>query len=202
MIVPVSIVSRLPAAFLAASLVAGFTLSTPLAAADRGFYVGAKIGTTDVEQSFGDTVEQLIDGEEDSVAFEVGFRFSKYLGVQAGYHDLGDFPGIACDGGCVAPDEVAEVESSTKAYSLSAVPELSLPLGFSIFGKAGVVFWESEVKAIGDVGTAFLDDFSDEDVILGGGARFALPGPFSVFAEWEQIAGDFETISLGATLSF
>lgn len=179
-------------------------LASPLAAQeDQGFFFSAKLGSADVEQDFGDTVEQIIDGEEDSFAFEAGFRFSKWFGVQAGYHDFGDIPGIACiEGECDDIGAGVDLEASIKAYSASAVAAFSLPLGFSIFGKAGLVFWESEIDAIGDDGTEFLEDFSDEDVILGVGARFSLPGPFSVFAEWEEIAGDIETISLGATLAF
>jgi hypothetical protein len=177
-----------------------------LAADDRGFYVQGKVGSTDVEQSFGDAVEQLVDGDEDSWALEAGFRFRKYFGVQAGYHDFGSVPGILCEAAeCREPGgaPIAVIESSTKAYSLAAVPRLPLPFGFAVFGKVGVVFFESEIDVIGDEGAGeFLDDFSDEDLILGLGASFNLPGPFYVLGEWEQIAGDIETISLGVGLSF
>ena len=206
MTIPSALRPLAPALLTSFVLAGSLVHSSPAAAADRGFYFSAKIGSTDVEQSFGDAVEQLVDGDEDSLAFEVGFAFSKYLAVQAGYHDFGEIPGLLCgEGGCdgAGSPPLAVLEAETKAYSAAAVVRLPLPLGFSIFGKAGVVFFESEIDVIGDDGASeFLDDFSDEDVILGVGARFELPGPFSVFGEWEQIAGDIETLSLGVTIAF
>ncbi|HUP25310.1 MAG TPA: outer membrane beta-barrel protein [Thermoanaerobaculia bacterium] len=181
--------------------------ASPGLAKDRGFYVNGKLGSTDVEQSFGDTVEQLVDGDEDSYALELGFRFSKYLGVQAGYHDFGAFSGLLCDtsdcGQLGGSDPLAVLDAETKAYSVTGVLRLPLPLGFAIFGKAGFAFLETEIDVLDDQGVSeFLDDFSDEDLIFGVGVSWNLPGPLSVFAEWEQIAGDIETISLGLSLSF
>ncbi|MEM9405950.1 MAG: porin family protein, partial [Acidobacteriota bacterium] len=65
----------------------------------------------------------------------------------------------------------------------------------SVFGKVGLVIWESEIDALDE-------DFTEEDIIYGLGARFRLLGNLSVFAEWEQIASDIETVSLGAHLQF
>ncbi|MEM9409222.1 MAG: hypothetical protein AAGA81_24545, partial [Acidobacteriota bacterium] len=60
-------------------------------AEDRGLYVAAKLGSTDVEAELGDTFDQVIDGDEDSTTFEIGFKVNRFWAVQAGYHDFGNF---------------------------------------------------------------------------------------------------------------
>lgn len=173
----------------------------PVLADDRGLYVTAKLGSTDVEASLGDTFDQVIDGDEDSKTFEVGFKFSRFWAVQLGYHDFGNFNGTAF--GCEACGEGGlGLQADTKAYSIAFVPQIDLIWRVSVFGKAGLVLWETEVDAVTGDTRRFIDDFSEEDIIYGLGARFRLLGNLSVFAEWERIASEIETISLGATLQF
>ncbi|MEM1250393.1 MAG: outer membrane beta-barrel protein [Acidobacteriota bacterium] len=163
-------------------------------AEDRGLYVAAKLGSTDVEAELGDTFDQVIDGDEDSTTFEIGFKVNRFWAVQAGYHDFGDFDTSVF--GCEACGEGGlALRADTKAYSLSFVPQLDLIWRLSVFGKVGLVIWESEIDALDE-------DFTEEDIIYGLGARFRLLGNLSVFAEWEQIASDIETVSLGAHLQF
>lgn len=183
-----------------ATLLVLFGVSQGLAQ-DRGLYVAAKLGSTDVEADLGDTFDQVIDGDEDSTTFEIGFKFNRFWAVQAGYHDFGNFDTSllgceACgDGGLV-------LDADTRAYSLSVVPQIDLVWRVSIFAKVGLAIWETEIDAITDDTSQFVDDFTDEDIIYGVGARFRLLGNLSAFAEWEQIASDIETISIGAHLQF
>ncbi|HVS13306.1 MAG TPA: outer membrane beta-barrel protein [Thermoanaerobaculia bacterium] len=174
-------------------------------AADRRFYLSAKWGTTDVDGRLDDTFDQILDGDEDSSGFEVGYRFMKYLGVQAGYHDFGSVPGFGPP--CGPGDEVCPLAlviptvADTTAYSLSVVPRLPLLGTLSLFGKVGLARWESDLRAAFGDGTG-LGSFSEEDVIYGAGLRAGLLGPLSVYAEYEKIGDVIETISLGATLTF
>ncbi len=169
---------------------------------DRGFYVSAKLGSTDVEADLGDTFDQVVDGDEDSTTFEAGFKFSRFWAVQAGYHDFGNIESDAFGCEVCGDGNSLRFDADTKAYSLSVVPQLDLVWRVSIFGKIGLVIWETEVDIVADDVSEFVDDFTEEDILYGLGARFRLLGNLSVFAEWESIAGDIETISLGATLQF
>ena len=167
---------------------------------DRGFYFSVKFGSTDVDAELDDTFDQVIDGDEDSTTYEVGFKFNRFFGVQAGYHDFSKYLSMSTCPACTAL--TVPVEAETTAYSLAIVPQLDLFWRLSVFGKAGVVFTETELDSvIGDT-REFIDDFSDEDIIYGVGARFRLISNLSVFAEWESIAEDLETVSVGATLQF
>jgi hypothetical protein len=174
-------------------------------AAERRFYLSAKWGSTDVDGRLDDTFDQILEGDEDSSGFEVGYRFIKYLGVQLGYHDFGNLPGFGppCGPGTeVCPLElVVPTVADTTAWSVSAVPRLPLIGTLALFGKIGLVRWESDLRAAFGDGTE-LGSFSEEDLIYGAGLRAGLIGPLSVFGEYEKIGDELETISLGATLTF
>ena len=144
----------------------------PLAADDRGLYVSVKLGSTDVEATLGDTFDQVIDGDEDSKTFEVGFKFNRFWAIQAGYHDFGNFDARAF--GCEAcTDNGLRLDADTKAYSIAFVPQIDLIWRVSVFGKVGLVLWETEIDAITDDARQFVDDFTEEDIIYGPGR--ALP---------------------------
>ena len=106
-------------------------LAPPRAQAhDNGFYVSLKYGTTDVDASFGDAFDQVVDGDDDSKTIEAGYRWSRYFAIQGGYHEFGEVPGFGTP--CSDDDEVClpidvPIEAETKAYSLSLVPQF--PLG-------------------------------------------------------------------------
>jgi opacity protein-like surface antigen len=174
-------------------------------AADRHFYVSAKWGTTDVDGNLSDNFQQIVDGDEDSRAFELGYRFFKFLGIQAGYHDFGNVSGLGqpCSPGAdFCPEILLPTEADTTAYSIAVVPRLPLIGTLSLFGKIGIARWESEVRAaFADDGGVF-GDFDDEDLIYGAGLRAALIGPLSIYGEYEKIGDLIETIAFGATLTF
>ena len=177
-------------------------LSTPslLAQKHSGIFVSAKLGTTDIEVGLDESFGQVIDGDEDSKALEVGYQFHRFFAVQVGYHDFGRFD---ASGSCaVCQDLTLPLVADTKAYTATLVPQVDLIWRLTVFGKVGLVVWETELETTLDDSTTFLEDFTNEDLIVGAGARFRLLGPLSVFAEWERIASEIETISFGATLKY
>jgi hypothetical protein len=181
------------------------SLATTAEAADRRFYVSAKWGSSDVEGSLDDTLQQIVDGDEDSIGFELGFRFLKYLGVQAGYHDFGSAPGFGppCGpGDAICPSVLLPTEADTTAYSITVVPRLPLIGTLALFGKVGLARWESEVRSAFSGDGEPFGEFSEEDLIYGVGLRAGLIGPLSVYGEYEKIGDIIETISVGATLTF
>jgi hypothetical protein len=180
-----------------------FALPVTAPAAEQGLYASIKLGSTDVEASIGDNLDQVLDGDEDSKAYEVGFRFTRFFAIQAGYHDLGNIPGFGspCPDGEICPAVVVPIEADTKAYSLAAVPQLPLGRRLSVFGKIGLVAWEADVEAVEGFEDV-VEDFDDEEIIYGVGVRLALLGPLEIFGEWESIGSDIETVSFGLTFQF
>jgi hypothetical protein len=186
------------------AIAATVLLPSSLLATSNGFYVSWKFGSTDADADIGDTFDQVLDGDEDSEAYELGYRFTRFWAVQAAYHDFGSIEGFLdpCpEGAEVCPEVLFPIAGDTKAYSLTIVPQLPLGNRLSIFGKVGLVAWETEVEAASGA-EELVDDFDDEDLIFGVGVRFKLFGSFEVFGEWESIASDIETTSVGLTFQF
>jgi hypothetical protein len=198
--------SRWPIVISSAALAALIALLVPprAQAHENGLYVSLKYGTTDVDASFGDAFDQVIDGDDDSKTIEAGYRWSSHFAIQAGYHDFGTAPGFGtpCDEDaevCVPID--IPVEAETTAWSLALVPQLPLGKRLSIFGKVGAIALETEVRDRDDVAD-FLEDFDEEDVIWGAGLRLQIFGPIQVFYEYEGVGEDYETQSFGASWQF
>jgi hypothetical protein len=172
---------------------------------DNGLYVSIKLGTTDVDASLGDAFDQVVEGDDDSQAVEVGYRWSPHFAIQGAYHDFGEVPGFGVP--CREDDEVCipievPIESETKAYSLAFVPQFPLGKRLSVFGKVGAVALESEVRDAEGTAADFFEDFSEEDVIWGAGLRLRIIGPIQIFYEYEGIGDDFESQYFGATWQF
>jgi len=190
---------------IAAAVIALLVAAAPSARAhENGLYVSLKLGTTDVDASFGDAFDQVVDGDDDSETIEAGFRFSRYWAIQAGYHDFGDVPGFGQP--CTEDAEVCipvlvPISAETKAYSLAIVPQLPLGKRLSIFGKLGAIALETEVRDADDA-LGFFEDFDEEDLLWGAGLRLQIFGPIQIFYEYEGIGDDFETQSFGATWQF
>ena len=180
-------------------------LEPPTALAhDPGFYFSIKYGTTDVDASFGDAFDQVVEGDDDSQAYEVGFRWSSHFAIQGGYHDFGNVPGFGTP--CSEDDEVCipvdvPIEAETKAYSIALVPQLPLGKRLSVFAKVGAIALETEVEDRDGV-TDFFEEFDEEDVLWGAGLRLQIFGPIQIFYEYEGVGEDFETQAFGATFQF
>jgi hypothetical protein len=193
-----------PPAFAAAVLTLLLAAAPAARAHENGLYVSFKLGTTDVDASFGDAFDQVVEGDDDSETLEVGFRFSRYWAIQGGYHDFGKVPGFGEP--CTEDAEVCipvlvPIEAETKAYSLAIVPQLPLGKRLSIFGKLGAIALETEVRDADDT-VDFFEDFDEEDLLWGAGLRLQLFGPIQIFYEYEGIGEDFETQAFGATWQF
>lgn len=124
-----------------------------------GFYAGASFGNTTVEV---DEPGFSFDADDPSWKAFGGFRFLKFLGVEASYLDLGS----PTDG---------SVTIETTGWSAFGVGVL--PLGpFGLFAKLGAVSSETDITgAIGDDST---------DPAYGVGAEFAF-SKIAIRAEYE-----------------
>lgn len=177
----------------------------PTGAQDRGLYVGAKRGTTDVDASLGDTLRQTLDGDEDTSALLVGYRVGRFWAIEAALHDLGSFRGSGppCrDGAPICPAVLVPTEADAEAYSLSILPQLPLGNRITIYGKIGIATWEAEIRDASVEERPLIDEFSEEGLLYGLGARMKLFFGLRLFAEWENIDDDLETTSFGLVFQF
>ncbi len=176
------------------------------AAAENPFYLTAKVANTTTAGELNNTFTNFVDGDDEGFGLGLGLKLGRYLALQAEYHDFGDVPGLGtpcpADALIICPAVLVPVEADSSAISVSVLPRWQASERFSIYGKLGIVTWESDVSAIPDSLDRATDDLDDEDLLFGGGLHYQLPGPFGVFAEYENIADTFETVAFGTTIGF
>ena len=149
------------------------------AAEPVGFYAGAGVGQSMVDEYFAD---------DEDVGFQAfgGYQFTPYFGLEAAYTDFGEVDTV---GG------IGSLEADT--VSLVAVGTLPFTDRFSGYAKAGFHSWDAEVSAPG-IGRA-SDDGTDPTYGLGLQYRFtdtfALRGEYSRF-EMEDVDVDLAQVQV------
>lgn len=191
---------RLLIATVGALLAAG-----PLAAGESRWYLEGKLGQASVEADFGPPLfGWTVDATESAAAVEVGYTLHRYLGIQAGYRDLGHYQALPslCPEGDVCP--LAQVifipaDAEISGVSLSAVPRWPVSERFSLYGKLGVLAWDADLSQVlpGDPD----ESFSGHDLLAGIGAQYTLPKGFGLLLEYER-SDILDGVSLGASWRF
>jgi OOP family OmpA-OmpF porin len=158
----------------------------------QAFYVGAGIGNTFFSSEYEDAFDQLQEIDENSTAWKIfgGWSSPSFFGIEGGYRDFGK---IATEVGG------ASYKNHVKGWDIEVMGRFTIAI-VDVFGKFGMMFWDSEVNLEG-----LSADASSEDVIWGLGAGVHLGG-IGVRAEWESLetGGDdnLSMVSLSATLGF
>lgn len=149
------------------------------AAEPTGFYAGAGVGQSMVDEFFAD---------DEDVGYQVfgGYQFHPNFGVEAAYTDFGD---VDLTGG------IGKLEADT--WSLVAVGTLPFTEKFSGYAKAGFHSWDADVRVPG-AGSA-SDDGTDPTYGLGLQYRFndrvALRGEYSRF-EMDDVDVDLAQVQV------
>jgi len=159
----------------------------------EGFYVGGGIGNTFYGTEVEDAFDQIKSIDENATSWKLfgGFSPHKFLGLEGGYRHF-----------ATAKFNVDNVnyEASTKGWDIEALGLFRIAI-VDIFGKAGLMFWDSDAK----VGDQEIDGDSGTDFLWGLGAGVHL-GPFGVRAEWESVEvggpDSASMVSLSATFGF
>lgn len=168
--------------------VALLAAAAPATAADNGFYLGA--GLT---QSRIDDIGPSIDFKDNSYKLIAGFRPLDHFAVEVNYIDLGK------DSESFGP---VSTTVDGKAYAAFAVGYLPLPL-VDLYAKAGVARWEANARATG-IALASVDD-SGTEFAYGAGVQARL-GSLAARLEYERFDVDdtdgAELLTLGVTWTF
>lgn len=214
--------NRLRAAALAFGLLLGGAAS--LAAGDSRWHVEGTIGPASLDTTLGRRWPKSFDGDDESASLEVGYSLTRFLGLQAGIHDLGTYEGFGspCPESaencieslaqrgldlCIEGHECALVAvplaAEVSGLSLALLPRWPVNDRFAVYGKLGVMDWDADVTARqGGLGHARLDRFSDRDLLTGLGVRYRFRSGFELVAEHLRFDLDLASTRVGAGWRF
>jgi opacity protein-like surface antigen len=159
----------------------------------QGLYVGAGIGNTffGAETEIG---EQVKDISENSTGYKffAGFKTPTIFGIEGGYRNFGTVDTNIGD---------LQFESQTKGWDVYGMAHFEVLKILDLFAKAGVLFWNSESKLVGQL----LGENSGTDFSWGLGAGVSL-GPIGVRLEYENFQIEnleaLSAVMLSATFGF
>ena len=132
-------------------------------------------------------IQAIIDDSSYGFNGAVGWRFNKWLAVDAGYWDLGEFESDRTPRG-----ERAKLEAT--AFSLGGM--LSVPLWIlDVYARGGAAFWDADSRNFEDDGT---------DAYYGVGASLNLGGSLDIYLELIRfdLETDIDTAGLGLRFTF
>jgi len=150
-------------------------LLLPLAAhADGGFFMGASIGTADLNDDFDGLA---IDTDSTAYRLTVGWRFNENFAIEGGYHNFGDFEQQIDING-----NPASINLSADGFTLGIAGALPLSDKFSLTGRLGMFFWDGDAE-INNVSQATPED---SNLYFGAGANYALTERLALTGDWSR----------------
>jgi hypothetical protein len=165
---------------------------TAAQAADNGFYLGAGVSQSKIDDIFGSGSNLKID----DTAWKViaGIRPIDLVAVEANYMDLGS------ETRRLGP---LSAKADAKAFSAHALVYLPIPVPFlGVYGKAGLARWELNGNSTGNL--LRLDDHGTE-FAWGGGAQVSF-GSFAARLEYDNFdiknTDGLDLYTLGFTWTF
>jgi hypothetical protein len=171
--------------------ISGAALMTPsLASADGvGFMLGGGgyYANVDSKVDWEDIGDINFDDSSFAYNLDAGWRFNKWIALDAGYWDLGSFKADL--------DEFDRKQSfDAKTFSLGGI--VSVPLWIlDIYARGGAAFWDLDGRNIDEDGT---------DPYYGVGAALNIGGSLDLYLEWVRFDTeiDLDTFGLGARWTF
>jgi OOP family OmpA-OmpF porin len=156
------------------AIISGFLLLPLVASAENGFFMGASIGTADLNEDFdGLTIDT------DSTAFRVtaGWRFNDNFVIEGGYHDFGDFEQQVDVNGTIST-----VSLSADGFIFGVAGALPLTGQFALTARLGMFFWDGAAE-INNVSQASPED---SNLYFGAGASYALTERLALTGDWSR----------------
>lgn len=142
-----------------------------------GFYIGAGVGTATLELEDSNSTADF-DGDDTGFKLAAGYRFLKWIAVEAAYEDYGQ-----------PEDDVLglRLRGEFSSFSVSALG--LLPLGdFDLFARGGIARWDGSLTAV-----PFGVDVSEDntDPLFGLGAQYRF-GQLAVRLEFDALLLGFD----------
>lgn len=164
-----------------------------------GFYAGASLGTTKIDDDGFDDID--FDFDDSDVGFKVfgGYSISQNFAVEVSYFDLGEASGHFDDG-----FDSVDFDVGVSGFNVSAVGVLPVSDMFSLFGKIGYASYDIDAHVdVAGFGSG-SDSQSESDLTYGIGGALSF-GQFAVRLEYEAINvdnGDANMLSVGGVFRF
>ena len=176
-------------------------------AADNGIYVGASLGQASIEQRKDfvediDTTRVAFDSDDMGYKVLIGVRPLDWLGVEGTYTNFGKQEDTLRRT-LASTNTTVEQDGEFEGYGLSGFLVGYIPIGpVDIFGKAGLVSWDTKTKVADEVDWLRKDG---NDLAYGVGVQFRLLS-LGLRAEYEvfDLDGleDANFLSIGVTYTF
>ena len=181
------------------SLVSGLLLATLFAGtatAQSNAYVFGAIGNTDSDIALGGL--NRVDDDNSSYKLGAGYTFTPHLSLEIAYQDFDRHsgetdcpPGFAC---LVIP---VAARADLTGVSLAVVGSVPLLDKLSAYGKLGILRWDVKFEGF----SSAFDD-SGEDLLYGAGLKWSIDDRWNVFAEYEGVDLDADTLQVGVSFHF
>lgn len=199
-----------------AALAAAAFVSTPVSAAEQGFYVGFTYGESSKDYAFPQfdgfarslytfleyqpaqrAFTKETDGE--SYGFLAGYRLTQHLAIEGGYIRLGKQGYRENSTGVFIPDPEQEpinetwdlsFASRTSGFMLSALGILPISYSWEAYARAGVLIASNTFSVFASNGQiGFREEFneSSSDWLAGVGISMSLAEVYSIRAEYQRI---------------
>lgn len=152
---------------LSAASVQAQSLDTPWQD-DAGFYVGGNYGYLKVDGA------DDFDDDNDVIQGLVGYRFNRYFAVEGSVIDFGDYGSSLSN-------------ADTDGWTAGIKGILPLTNRFSVYAKAGQLWWESDYNIAGVSGSS-----DDESLFIGAGLSYNFTKNFLINAEYTVYDADLD----------
>jgi OOP family OmpA-OmpF porin len=163
-----------------------------------GFYLGGSLGQATFTE-WCDASALTCDDKDSAWKLLGGYRFNQYFAIEATYIDWGKATGSA-----FSPSLGQNVAISAEQTSMGAAAVGSFPLTpqFSLFGKAGFLLTEQDIRRRAP-GVSSTISGDETELHYGVGGRFAFAPNWAVRAEWEKTEKlKVELFSIGVEYRF
>lgn len=176
-----------------AGLAAMTMFATGTASADSGFFVGGSIGSSSIDEPFDGVV---LDTDATAYRFVGGIQVSDTLGLEVGYQDFGNLDETIIIGPISSLALLA-----AEGWTLGGTLGLPLTDQLSLFGRAGMFFWDADVIVDGFA----IDTPGDENPYYGAGLRLNVSPNLSLIGDWSRFEldeVDTNVVSIGLQYLF
>lgn len=203
------------------SLITLAVLASSFASADDpGWYIGANVGqsnaTIDDERITSDLLGKgfsrtTITDDDRSTGYKIfgGYQYNRYLAVEAGYFDLGNFGFNAT----TVPAGTLSGNIKLKGLNLDLVGTLPISEKLSVMGRVGANYADATDSFVGTGAVKVLDpnpSERDTNLKVGLGLQYAFTPALAMRAEVERYRindaignkGDIDLVSLGLVYRF
>ena len=150
-----------------------------------GWYVGAGVGQSKAIQYCEPPAGSVVQSCDDtSFAWKLllGYQANRYLGVEVGYDYFGRYSASFVSSGAVQTNQ-----TKTWAGFLEAVGTIPFGSRFSLFGKAGGVYWRTTFNSQEGSAAPFETSQHDIDFVVGAGAQLFVTKNLAIRAEYEYL---------------